>query len=121
MNRNPFEKYLTKEDHLQMQVATYLNLQYPDLLWHHCPNEGKRTAFERYKIKNFGIRAGMPDIMIFKKHDVYCGLAIELKIRPNTMTKKQLECMDGLWRAGWNHVVCYDFDEAKKIIDLYMK
>lgn len=119
--RNPFEKYLTKEDHLQMQVAKYINLQYPDVLWNHCPNEGKRTAFERYKVVNFGIRAGMPDIMIFKEHDNYRGLAIELKIGKNKATKLQLDCLRKLQRAGWLSKICYTFEDAIKIIDLYMK
>lgn len=131
MKRNPFEKYLGKEDHLQMQVAQYLNAQYPNVLWNHIPNEGKRTAFEQYKAKHFGIKAGMPDVMIFEprlvqtpshgRHTIFTGLAIELKIKPNKPTKSQMQVLESLRVSQWWVEVCYSFEEAKEIIDNYLR
>lgn len=115
---------MTKEDSLTIGVADYLRLQYPNILFTHIANERQTSPMRGAKLKRMGVRAGMPDIMIFKRAMLsveYYGLAIELKIRPNKVTEKQLECMDGLLRAGWQFVICYDFDEAKNIIDLYLK
>ena len=47
MGRNPFEKFLVPEDHLQMQVARYMAMQYPKVFWCHTPNEGKRSPYEQ--------------------------------------------------------------------------
>ena len=62
MKQNPFDKYLTKEDHLHLQVVEYLRWQYPNVLFGHWPNEGKRSPFERYKAKKLGMVKGWPDI-----------------------------------------------------------
>ena len=51
MKRNPFAKYLGKEDVLQNQVMRYIGLKYPKTLFTHVANEGKRTPFEQYKMK----------------------------------------------------------------------
>ena len=65
MKRNPYAKYLGKEDVLQNQVMKYLSLKYPKALYTHVANEGKRTPFEQYKMKYLGTKPGIPDLMIF--------------------------------------------------------
>ena len=65
MKSNPYQKYLGKEDVLQNQVMRYIALKYPKALFTHVANEGKRTPFERYKMKYLGTKPGIPDIMIF--------------------------------------------------------
>lgn len=120
MKINPFDKYLTKEDLLHIDVINYLKLQYGkrDIRILHCPNEGRRTPFERYKAKLLGLQAGWPDLMIFEK-GTYSGLAIELKIKPNKITEKQRECLEYLDLCGWKVNVCYTFEEAKEVIDTW--
>ena len=51
MKKNPYQKYLGKEDILQSSVMNYLKLNYPNVFAIHVPNEGKRSPFERYKFK----------------------------------------------------------------------
>jgi len=119
MKINPFYKYLTKEDHLHLQIVQYLNLQYKDSFWIHCPSEGRRTPFERYKAKLLGLKKGIIDFLIFEKR-IYAGLAIEIKIKPNKPTSEQLETMEKLQNRGWWTTVCYTFEQAKNIIDWYL-
>ena len=125
--RNPYEKFLCKEDHLQIQVCQYLYSQYPDVLFHHSPNENKRTKFEQYKMKRMGCKAGTPDVMIYKSvyispngNGMYNGLAIELKIHPNKTTAKQEEWLKALELNGWKVAVCFTFEEAREVIDNYL-
>ena len=73
--KKTFESYLGKEDHLQHQIITWLRLQHPKIVFHHSPNEGRRTPFEQFKYKYLGSDAGFPDL-IFPALKV----AIELKI-----------------------------------------
>ena len=54
---NPFNKYLGKEDQMQNQVMNYLKYNYPKALFTHISNEGKRSPFERYKMKFLGSKS----------------------------------------------------------------
>lgn len=126
---NPFDKYFKGEDILQKQVAEYLNYQYKNILWTHCPNEGKRSPFERYKAKAFGIKSGVPDIMIYEPKAIringtdtlkFVGLAIELKWEKNKTTAEQDAWLQKLKDKYWATSVCYSFDETVKIINDYL-
>lgn len=89
------------------------------------PNEGKRNP---RGVKASGITAGVSDVLVFDARaenitqpPEYYGLAIELKIHPNKPTKTQLAFQKKLIERGWHTKVCYSFDEAKEIIDWYLK
>lgn len=119
MKKNPYRKYLGKEDVLQNSVINYIKLQYPKALVIHVPNEGKRTPFERYKFKFLGGVSGVPDILIFNKNLKYCGLAIELKVGYNKPTENQEMFLNRLKNANWDACWSNNFDSTKKIIDNY--
>ena len=119
MKRNPFAKYLGKEDVLQNQVMRYINLKYPKTLFTHVANEGKRTPFEQYKMKYLGTKPGIPDIMIFEPNNTKNGLAIELKAGYNKPTPNQLKWLKELENNNWVAVWSNNLDECIEIIDKY--
>lgn len=110
----------TKEDSLQIAVADYLKLQYPNVLWWHTPNGGARNPIEGAKLKKMGVRAGVSDVIMIEKSKEFIGLAIELKIKPNKPTNQQLEFMIALQKKGFKCCICWNFDEAKLAIDNYL-
>lgn len=114
---------MTKEDSLTIAVADYLRYQYKDVFWAHIANERQTSPARGAKLKRMGVRAGMPDIMIWHPSlDHGNGLAIELKVKPNKPTKKQEDCLNDLYeKAGWYVAVCYTFEEAKELIDTHLK
>lgn len=118
---NPFEKYLGKEDKLQNKVMTYLKYQYPKALFTHVSNEGKRSPFERYKMKFLGSKAGMPDLMIFTPNKYYSGLAIELKVGYNKPSENQKKWLADLNDANWKAIWLNNFEDIKTTIDNYFK
>lgn len=118
---NPFEKYLGKEDKLQNKVMTYLKYQYPKALFTHVSNEGKRSPFERYKMKFLGSKAGMPDLMIFTPNKYYSGLAIELKVGYNKPSENQKKWLADLNNANWKAIWLNNFEDIKTTIDNYFK
>lgn len=118
---NPFEKYLGKEDKLQNKVMTYLKYQYPKALFTHVSNEGKRSPFERYKMKFLGSKAGMPDLMIFTPNKYYNGLAIELKVGYNKPSENQKKWLADLNDANWKAIWLNNFEDIKTTIDNYFK
>jgi len=115
----------TREQDLNIAVADYLTLQYPDVLFCHIANERKTSKLRGGKFKQMGVKSGMPDVMIFKTKieddefglKITPGLAIELKIKPNTLTENQQEILQKLKKENWLTKVCYSFDEAKEFID----
>jgi len=113
-------QYLTKEDHLHIAVCKYIVYQYPKVLFHHSPNEGRRSKYEQYKIKKLYVKAGFPDIFIAQAAGRYHGLFIELKVKPNKCTPKQKQWVQLLNQKGYKAVVCYGFDEVKDIVDSYL-
>lgn len=87
MKKNPFEKFLRPEDHLHIQICRYIRLAYPKAAIHHSPNEGKRSAFERYLLSLMGVSSGFPDLIIIND-GIMIGL--ELKSGKNKPTENQL-------------------------------
>lgn len=115
MKSNPFSRFLGPEDKVQIAVTEYLRLQYPKAVYHHSPNEGKRTRFEQYKFKALGARSGFPDLLILHKG---VRLALELKKdKGANPTATQVEWLKALRENGFIAASAKGFDEAKKIID----
>ena len=108
------------EDSIQIAVADYLRLQYPNLLWFHVANERQTSPRHGAKLKRMGVRAGVADIMILKATKQAVGLCIELKAGKNKQTPSQVEFRDAVIQEGWAYYVCYDFDSARKVIDKYL-
>lgn len=107
------------EDKLQIQIVSYVQYQYPDAIFTHCPNGGKRNVIEATKLKRMGVSAGVPDLLFFQPIGIYTGLAIELKFGINKPTDNQKRWINNLIACGWLVEVCYDFETAIAVIDKY--
>ena len=125
------------EAELQIQVAEYLRLQYPDVLFHSDFGSGvKLTPGQAMKQKRQnGGRRAWPDMFIAKpklKGHVYrFGLFIELKregtrlrnksgLWANEHIREQAHILDRLRTLGYSASFVCGFEEAKKIIDDYL-
>ena len=118
---NPFQKYLKGEDLMQRAVINYIQMQYPDAIFTHPMNEGKRTPFEQYKMKYLGAKPGIPDLLIFTPNANKSGLALELKYKYNKPTPNQKKWLKWLencnWAVNWHN----NFDDCIETIDKYFK
>lgn len=145
---NPFDKYLTHEDLEHIRVVNFIrdNLL-PDIIAFHVPNEGKKSAFERYKHSLMGALKGCPDfILMFPKYAsneskevIYHGLAIELKSQEynrvvlkgkkagkivkavGKVSDEQKEVIKKLNLVGYKAEACFGADEAINVIKEYFK
>ena len=127
------------ETELQVMVADYIRLAYPDVLFHSDFGSGIRLTpgqAKKQKRQNGGIR-GWPDMFIAEptwdknSNKDYHGLFIELK-KDGTRLKKrngewasehiaeQNEMLERLEFRGYAAHFAIGFDEAKKIIDNYL-
>lgn len=134
------------EQELQAQVADYLRLRYPSVLFHSDFGSGiKLTMGQAIKQKRLnGGRRSWPDMFIAEPkaktvdrstntQRFYSGLFIELK-KPGTriLTRKgtlvsnehireQFDMLESLRQAGYKAEFAIGFDEAKNIIDEYLR
>jgi hypothetical protein len=88
----------------------------------YIPNGGSRNKIEAKNMKLEGVTAGIPDLMIPLPNKRFAGLFIEMKRvnRRNKPSDKQKEWIERLNNVGYKAVVCYGFEEAKKVIDDYV-
>lgn len=122
------------EQELQINIAHYIRIQYPDVLFHSDYGSGiKLTARQAsiQKRQNGGLR-GWPDMFIAEPRNGYLGLFIELKKEGTRLKKRdgswasdhieeQAEMLSLLEERGYYSTFARGFDEAKEIIDEYFK
>ena len=93
------------EDILQKRCAEYLD-NYTNHIWAHIPNEAKRSFALAKHLQKQGMKAGIPDILIFDAR-----LAIELKANKNKPSQAQIGWFKALSSCGWRVCWVNGFDE----------
>ena len=115
----------TKEENEQtflFRWAAFAEGQYPELsLMYHIPNEGKRSKTTGGRLKAQGLKSGVPDVCLPTAHGGYIGLYIEMKVKPNRPTENQKKWLRSLRDVGHLTAVAYDWEEAKNLIEDYLK
>ena len=119
---------------LQLQVSTYLKVQYPDVLFMTDFAAGlKLTIGQAVKRKKLNSCSGFPDLFIFAKKRGYIGMAIELKAEGIKLKKKdnntwinkhvqrQASVLRRLREEGWYSLFCIGLDQTINEIDSYLK
>ena len=131
------------ESELQIMVADYLKLQYPNVLFHSDFGSGIKLTMgqaAKQKRQNGGRRA-WPDMFIAEPSprcidggwdNEFHGLFLELKKEGTRLKKKngewasehiaeQAEVLERLTFRGYVAEFAVGFDEAKEIIDNYLR
>lgn len=105
-----------------MQWCTWAQSKYPELeAIYHVPNEGKRSAVTGGKLRQMGLRSGVPDICLPVPSGEYIGLYIELKKVGGRLTDNQAAWLEMLERYGHCVAVCYGAEEAETVITAYLE
>ena len=118
---------------LHRAVCDYIRLQYPDVIFNtDLSGAGKLTIGQATALKALRSGRGFPDLVIYEPRDDYHGLFLELKKEGTRIWNKKLvgatphieeqaQMIDKLEDRGYRAVFAVGFDEAKKIIDNYLK
>jgi VRR-NUC domain len=95
--------------------------RWPDLLYCHNPNEGKRSYAVAARMKSEGMKPGVPDLTFYVGRGGYKALCIEMKrVKGGKASPAQTWWIERLNANGYRAVVCYGQDEAKAEIERYM-
>lgn len=115
-------KAVQHEERQQMMLAKWLTLN--RICFYHPANGGHRHPLEALKLKRMGVQPGVPDICIPLPRAHHHGLYIELK-RPDgkltDLSTAQKWWLEWLNRNGYCAKVAFGFDQAKTIVENYLK
>ena len=86
--------------------------------WAHVPNEGQRHPAVGRRLRAAGMKAGVPDVLVFTPAPVGGKpVAIELKrVRGGTVHPAQWAWLDGLANCGWDAYLARGSAEAIAIL-----
>lgn len=104
------------------QWAMWHAQRFPELdLLYHVPNGGKRDKKEAVSLKRQGVKAGVPDLVLPVGRNGYFGLYIEMKVGKNKTTVNQDKWIEQLKEQNYFVTVCYGWQEAKDILEDYLR
>ncbi len=94
---------------------------YPELiLLHHIPNGGLRNKTTAKRLKAEGVKPGVPDICLPVSRGLFHGLYIELKSETGRTSDNQEFWLEELAKQGYSTHVCYGWEEAAGVIEIYL-
>ncbi len=128
-------KIIPSEDILHKQIAYYLRVYYPNVMWRTDFAAGiKMSIYQAKKHKSLQMCKAWPDLAIVKPMRGFNGLFIELKkdqsevflkdgisLRKDEHIQEQSELLKKLMNEGYLAVFGCGFDHSKAIIDNYLK
>ena len=112
-------KYPTEREEQKLLIHY---LQARRIPFYAVPNGGSRNPVEAKNLKAEGVSAGVPDVCIPVPNKKYHGLYIEMKRQKGgRVSEKQKEWIERLNQNGYLAVVCKGFNEAREVVEKYIK
>ena len=110
------------ESQEQVALMDWLRLQYPDVAKHtiYIINEQKCSLNKGKKLNALGRLAGASDLFIAKPNNLHAGLFLEMKSLTGKCTKKQIEFLERMNKAGYLALKANGADEAINIVKNYL-
>ena len=112
-----------KEDTHQVDCVSWLKYNYPELLFWHTVNEGKKTMHSALRDEQSGLLKGVSDFIILIGGNGHPFAAIELKrtnksgrFKASPVSKEQTEFLRKVRERGGFAAVAYGFEEFKKAV-----
>lgn len=121
---------MKQEENIHLQVCNYLKLQYPEVIFTSESSGIRLTIGQAVKAKKMRSGSKLPDIWILEPNQYYSGLFIELKAEPHTTSTgkyktphiaEQAHTIEKLLDKGYYATFAVGFDQAKDVIDNYLK
>lgn len=123
---------MKQEEHVHKAVATYLKLQYPNVIFFSEPSGLRVSIGQAKKLKAIRSYGKLPDLFIAEPRGQYCGLFIEIKsedaeiytkggnLKKSEHLSGQAAMIKRLLEKGFMASFGVGFDNCKLIIDAYM-
>lgn len=93
----------------------------PEQLLFAIPNGGQRNIITAKRMKDEGVRAGIPDLFLAVPRGKFHGLFVEMKkTRGGVVSDAQKACMQMLSDNGYCVTICHGFADAQEAIKGYL-
>jgi hypothetical protein len=123
-------KVVVDPTHTQLckAICDYMHIKYPEKLFIHIPNEGKRSPLQGKKLKDEGLLPGVADYFLAHVKRTYengaltsiiPGVWIEVKTKKDRLSKVQKEFKQRAVAAHYSFFDVNNIDEFMKEIDEY--
>ncbi len=110
---------MTNEDLEQIRVVEFIK-QCTSLPVVHIANQRSTSPQHGALLKRLGVRAGVSDLFLPRRHGDYLGTWIELKTLKGRPTQLQLDFIADMQAEGYYADVCYGSEAAINLIcELY--
>ena len=83
----------------------------------HVANEGKRSVVAGYRLKQAGMKPGVPDVLLPIACGGHHGLWIEMKAVGGKLSEVQHEVIAMLRSQGYRVEVCFGWDAARLAVE----
>ncbi|MCS7317521.1 MAG: VRR-NUC domain-containing protein [Candidatus Dojkabacteria bacterium] len=84
------------------------------------PNGGPRHPFVAKRLKEEGVKRGVPDIFVPIPKNGYHGLFIEMKVEKRKLSREQAIFKVFLEKKNYLYYVCYSAEEAFNLLKKYL-
>lgn len=99
-----------EEEHIQVECVRWLQYYgHGEIVYHHSPNEAKRSNVMGARLKAMGMMPGWPDLEIILPGGQV--LFFEFKTRKGRQSASQKECQLQLEKLGCRYYLCRSVDE----------
>ena len=116
---------MAKEGDFQTLLVRWFRNNYQELsnLFFHVPNGGTRFIREAIALKNQGVVAGIPDILLLypSKCGNYGFLGLELKLLKGVQSEQQKKIEKDFIIGRGKYSICRTMQECKEIIEEYLQ
>jgi len=108
------------EHQIQASFFEWWEVAYGSPLAFAIPNGGKRHIITAMKMKQEGVKPGVPDVFIAIPAWGASGLFLEFKRRTGRVTEEQASYLYWLLEAGYRTAVVRSLEEAIEAVKLYL-
>lgn len=98
-----------EEENLQIRCVKYLTYRYSHLVWHHSPNEAKRTRVQAGYEKQCGMRPGWPDLEILDQDKIVFVEFKAPKVGRQSPEQKKVQAL--LEKLGYMYSIIRTYEE----------
>lgn len=110
-----------QEQKALFEWAAYQVKRHPELrLLFAVPNGGLRNIVVAKKLRETGVKPGVPDLFLPTSRGPHHGLFIELKAGRGRLSQSQKDWAESLSREGYLVLTCWGWESAARGIKKYL-
>ena len=110
---------MLEHDHQKIVVAA-IRRDFPDVVIFAIPNAGTASAQRGARLKEEGVLAGIPDLMVARASNGKLGLFVEMKTTKGYASPEQKDMIAALQAEGYAAEVCRGYESALATIRNYL-